>query len=78
MRRCCGREVRGEVLAILTPEQQAEAAKIQAERDARMKQFRTKADQRGFRQGPTSRAPSVTSQSRSRISSDSAGSDSVT
>ena len=27
-------------MAILTPEQQAEAAKIQADRDARMKQFR--------------------------------------
>lgn len=40
-------KVRGEVFAILTPEQQAEAAKIQAERDARMQQFRTRSDQRG-------------------------------
>ena len=38
--------VRSEVLAILTPEQQAEAAKIQAEREARMQQFRQKVGQR--------------------------------
>ena len=39
--------VRAEILAILTPEQQAEAAKIQADREARMKQFRTKRDDVG-------------------------------
>jgi protein CpxP len=39
-------KVRGEILAILTPEQQAEASKIQAEREARMKQFRQKMEQR--------------------------------
>ncbi|WP_157898653.1 Spy/CpxP family protein refolding chaperone [Luteitalea pratensis] len=38
--------VRGEIMTILTPEQQAEAAKIQAERELRMKQFRTKRDDR--------------------------------
>jgi len=38
--------VRAEILAVLTPEQQAEAAKIQAERELRMKQFRTKRDDR--------------------------------
>lgn len=38
--------VRGEVLAILTPEQQAEAAKIATERDARMQQFKQKMGQR--------------------------------
>lgn len=38
--------VRGEILAILTPQQQAEAAKIQTEREARMKQFREKVEQR--------------------------------
>ena len=38
--------VRGEIMAILTPEQQAEAAKIQADRELRMKQFRTKRDDR--------------------------------
>jgi Spy/CpxP family protein refolding chaperone len=32
--------VRGEIMAILTPEQQAEAAKIQAERETKMKLFR--------------------------------------
>lgn len=50
-------KVRAEVLAILTPEQQAEAAKIQAQRDARMPQFRQKMGQRraarpGARQDP--------------------------
>ena len=39
-------KVRGEIMAILTPEQQAEAAKIQADRELRMKQFRTKRDDR--------------------------------
>jgi hypothetical protein len=34
------------VFAVLTPEQQAEANKIQAERQARMAQFREKLDQR--------------------------------
>jgi periplasmic protein CpxP/Spy len=38
--------VRGEIMAVLTPEQQAEAAKIQADRETRMKQFRTRPDQR--------------------------------
>jgi len=38
--------VRGEIMAILTPEQQAEAAKIQADRELRMKQFRTRMDER--------------------------------
>lgn len=39
-------KVRAEAFAILTPEQQAEANKILAERQQRMQQFRTKADQR--------------------------------
>lgn len=39
--------VRAEVLATLTPEQQAEANKIAADRQQRLQQFRTKADQRG-------------------------------
>jgi Spy/CpxP family protein refolding chaperone len=38
--------VRGEVFAILTPEQQAEANKIAADRQQRMQQFRQKAGQR--------------------------------
>ena len=38
--------VRGEIMAILTPDQQAEAAKIQVDRELRMKQFRTKRDDR--------------------------------
>jgi periplasmic protein CpxP/Spy len=38
--------IRGEVLAILTPEQQAEAAKIQAERQAHMQQRRQNMEQR--------------------------------
>ena len=38
--------VRGEILAILTPEQQAEAAKIQADRELRMKQFRSRMEER--------------------------------
>lgn len=38
--------VRGEVLAVLTPEQQAEAAKIAAERQARMQERRAKVQER--------------------------------
>ncbi len=38
--------VRGEVLAILTPEQQAEAAKLQAQRQQRMDQMRQRMKQR--------------------------------
>ena len=46
-RRCCGRGSGARSLAILTPEQQAEAAKIQAERELRMKQFRRRATRAG-------------------------------
>jgi len=45
--------VRGEITAILTPEQQAEAAKIQADRELRMKQFRTRLDEKGRRPAKT-------------------------
>jgi Spy/CpxP family protein refolding chaperone len=45
--------VRGEIMAILTPEQQAEAAKIQADREQRMKQFRTRSDEMGRRPART-------------------------
>ena len=39
-------KVRSEIMAVLTPEQQAEAAKIQAERETRMKQFRKRGEAR--------------------------------
>jgi protein CpxP len=45
--------VRGEIMAILTPEQQGEAAKIQADRELRMKQFRTRSDEKVRRPAPT-------------------------
>ncbi len=38
--------IRGEVFAILTPEQQAEATKLQAQRQQRMEQMRQRGDQR--------------------------------
>ena len=50
--------VRGEITAILTPEQQAEAAKIQADRELRMKQFRTTRDD--FRTKRDDRRPAKT------------------
>ena len=45
--------VRSEIMTILTPEQQAEAAKIQADRDLRMKQFRTRSDEKVRRPAKT-------------------------
>ena len=45
--------VRTEIMVILTPEQQAEAAKIQADRELRMKQFRTRSNEKMRRPAQT-------------------------